>query len=52
MLSTLGIQNHSDIEWTTYHIIYRVDGQLVYIYVVASARRDFHALLQCHLLSL
>jgi len=48
----LGIQDYREIEWTTYRVIYRVDGQHVYIYVVASARRDFQALLQRRLLSL
>jgi toxin ParE1/3/4 len=51
-LAELGIQDYREIEWTTFRVIYRVDGQRVYVYVVASARRDFQALLQRRLLSL
>lgn len=51
-LAALGIQDYRQIEWTSYRIIYRVDGQIVYVYVVASARRDFQAMLQHRLLSL
>ena len=50
-LSALGIQDYREIEWKTYRIIYRVDDRSVYIHVVASARRDFQALLQRRLLS-
>jgi len=50
-LAALGIQDYREIEWTSYRVIYRVNGRCVYVYVVASARRDFQALLQRRLLS-
>ena len=51
-LGALGIQDYRELEWKTYRIIYRVDGRSVYVYIVASARRDFQALLQRRLLSM
>jgi len=49
-LAALGIQDYREVDWTNYRIIYRVDGQKVYVYVISSARRDFQALLQRRLL--
>ena len=49
-LSSLGIQDYREIEWTSYRIIYRVFGKRVYVYVVADARRDLQELLQRRLL--
>jgi len=50
-LISIGIQNYREIEWKTYRVIYRIDRQKVHVYVIASARRDFQALLQRRLLS-
>ena len=50
-LLSIGIQDYREIEWKTYRVIYRIEGQNVSVYVIASARRDFQALLQRRLLS-
>lgn len=50
-LLELGIQEYREIESTTFRIIYRVDPEVVYIYLIASARRDLEALLQRRQLS-
>lgn len=50
-LLSIGIQSYREIEWKTHRVIYRIDRQNVHVYVIASARRDFQALLQRRLLS-
>lgn len=51
-LSSLGIQDYREVEWTSYRIIYRAAGRKVYVYVVAAARRDLRELLERRLLSM
>lgn len=51
-LSSLGIKDYREVEWTSYRIIYRVADRTVYVYVVVAARRDLRELLQRRLLSM
>lgn len=49
-LSTLGIHDYREIFFKPYRIIYRVDGDNVYVYLIVDGRRDMQTLLQRRLL--
>lgn len=49
-LSALGIKEYREIFFKPYRIIYRVEGEQVYIYLVADGRRDMQSLLAKRLL--
>ena len=45
-----GLGEYREVLFKPYGIIYEVDGNAVYVYLVADGRRDMHALLQRRLL--
>ena len=49
-LIDLGIRDYREIFFKPYRIIYRVDGENVYVYLVVDGRRDMQTLLQRRLL--
>ena len=49
-LSALGIREYRQIYFKPYRIIYRVDGDKVFVYLVVDGRRDMQTLLQRRLL--
>jgi len=49
-LSNLGIRDYREIFFKPYRIIYRVDGDNVYVYLIVDGRRDMQTLLQRRLL--
>lgn len=49
-LLALGIRDYREIFFKPYRVIYRVAGDLVYVYLIADGRRDMQTLLQRRLL--
>ena len=49
-LSTLGVRDYREVFFKPYRIIYRVDGDNVYVYLIVDGRRDMQSLLQRRLL--
>ena len=49
-LIVLGIRDYREIFFKPYRIIYRVEGETVYVYLVVDGRRDMQTLLQRRLL--
>ncbi len=49
-LLSLGIRDYREIFFKPYRIIYRIDNQNVYVYLIVDGRRDMQALLQRRLL--
>jgi toxin ParE1/3/4 len=49
-LIALGIRDYREIFFKPYRIIYRVEGESVYVYLVVDDRRDMQTLLQRRLL--
>ena len=49
-LIALGIRDYHEIFFKPYRIIYRVEGENVYVYLVVDGRRDMQTLLQWRLL--
>ena len=49
-LINLGIRDYREIFFKPYRIIYRVDDENVYVYLIADGRRDMQTLLQRRLL--
>lgn len=49
-LQALGILDFRHVMVPPYRLIYRVVGQVVYVYLVADGRRDFQSLLEQRLL--
>lgn len=49
-LLALGIREYRQIVFKPYRVIYRVIGQIVYIYLIADGRRDMQSLLARRLL--
>lgn len=49
-LQSLGICDYREIFFKPYRIIYRVDDNRVYVYLIADGRRDMQTLLQRRLL--
>jgi toxin ParE1/3/4 len=49
-LSDLGIRDYREIFFKPYRIIYRVNGDNVYVYLIVDGRRDMQTLLQRRLL--
>jgi len=45
-LSNLGIRDYREIFFKPYRIIYRVEGDNVYVYLIVDGRRDMLTLLQ------
>lgn len=50
-LITLGIHDYREIFLKPYRIIYKIDHDNVYVYLIADGRRDMQTLLQRRLLS-
>ena len=50
-LISQGIRDYREVFFKPYRIIYEVDGNAVYVYLVADGRRDMQALLQRRLLA-
>jgi toxin ParE1/3/4 len=50
-LSDLGIRDYREIFFKPYRIIYRVNGDNVYVYLIVDGRRDMQTLLLRRLLS-
>ena len=46
----LGIKDYRQTFFKPYRVIYRVDGQRVYVYVIVDGRRDMQSLLARRLL--
>jgi toxin ParE1/3/4 len=51
-LATLGIRDYREIFFKPYRVIYRVEGNGVYGYLIADGRRDMQTLLQRRLLNI
>lgn len=49
-LLSLGIRDYREIFLKPYRIIYRIDNQNVYVYLIVDGRRDMQTLLQRRLL--
>jgi len=49
-LLDLGIRDYREIFFKTYRVIYRVEGDRVYVFLIADGRRDMQALLQRRLM--
>lgn len=49
-LLSLGIRDYREIFFKPYRIIYRIDNENVYVYLIVDGRRDMQALLQRRLL--
>ncbi len=49
-LLSLGIRDYREIFFKPYRIIYRIDNENVYIYLIADGRRDMQTLLQRRML--
>jgi len=49
-LLALGIRDYREIFFKPYRVIYRVEGDRVYVFLIADGRRDMQALLQRRLL--
>lgn len=49
-LSSLGIRDYREIFFKPYRIIYRVDGDTVYVFLIVDGRRDMQTLLERRLL--
>ena len=49
-LLALGMREFREIFLKTYHVIYRIAGENVHVYLIADGRRDMAALLQRRLL--
>jgi toxin ParE1/3/4 len=49
-LLALGVRDYRQAFFKPYRVIYRVDGERVYVYVIADGRRDMQVLLQRRLL--
>ena len=49
-LSILGVRDYREVFFKPYRIIYRVDDDNVYVYLVVDGRRDMQSLLQRRLL--
>lgn len=49
-LISLGIRDYREIFFKPYRIIYRIDNENVYIYLIVDGRRDMQTLLQRRLL--
>lgn len=49
-LISLGIHDYREIFFKPYRIIYKIDHDNVYVYLIADGRRDMQALLQRRLL--
>lgn len=50
-LLDLGIRDYREVFFKPYRIIYRLQGERVYVYLIADGRRDMQSLLQRRLLS-
>lgn len=50
-LVNLGVRDYREVFFKPYRIIYKVDGQKVYVYLIVDGRRDMQTLLQRRLLS-
>lgn len=50
-LQSIGIRDYREIFFKPYRIIYRVDVDKVYVYLISDGRRDMQTLLQRRLLS-
>jgi toxin ParE1/3/4 len=50
-LINLGIRDYREIFFKPYRIIYKVDGENVYVYLIVDGRRDMQTLLLRRLLS-
>ena len=49
-LSKLGVRDYREIFFKPYRILYRIDGDNVYVYLIVDGRRDMQSLLQRRLL--
>jgi len=49
-LLALGVRDYRQTFFKPYRLIYRVDGDRVYVYLIADGRRDMQAILQRRLL--
>ncbi|MBU2520909.1 MAG: type II toxin-antitoxin system RelE/ParE family toxin [Proteobacteria bacterium] len=49
-LQPLGIRDYREIFFKPYRIIYRIDNENVYVYLIVDGRRDMQTLLQRRLL--
>ena len=49
-LLSLGIRDYREIFFKPYRIIYRIDNENVYVYLIVDGRRDMQTLLQRRLL--
>ena len=49
-LVSLGIRDYREIFFKPYRVIYRVEGDRVYVFLIADGRRDMQALLQRRLM--
>jgi toxin ParE1/3/4 len=49
-LAALGIQEYRELFFKPYRIVYRVTGEMVYVYLIADGRRDMQDLLSRRLL--
>jgi toxin ParE1/3/4 len=49
-LLALGIRDYREIFFKPYRVIYRVMGDIVYVFLIVDGRRDMQALLQRRLL--
>ena len=49
-LQSLGNRDYREIFFKPYRIIYRVDGKIIYVYLIVDGRRDMQTLLQRRLL--
>ncbi len=49
-LQSLGIRDYRQISFKPYRIIYRIDNENVYVYLIVDGRRDMQTLLQRRLL--
>jgi len=49
-LSSLGIRDYREIFFKHYRVIYRIENQTVYVYLIVDGRRDMQRVLQERLL--
>ena len=49
-LHSLGIRDYREIFFKPYRIIYRIDNENIYVYLIVDGRRDMQTLLQRRLL--
>lgn len=49
-LRRIGVMDYREVHFKPYRVIYRVEGQRVFVYCVLDGRRDMQSLLQARLL--